>query len=95
MWHASVLWPQGSSRGCDKARRLLRYVGTGNLWQMPGGRGVEHFRRRLSASEMEVAGTPVDIRGTPEFDMRIVVISGVNSGCRSEAVARWESGEVR
>ena len=89
MWHASVLWAQGSSRGRDKARGLLRYVGTGDVWQMPGERGVDHFRRRLSVSEMEIAGTPVDIRGTPEFERRLNAVSAA-LGIPVDMLAEWE-----
>ena len=70
MWHASVSFikkPQLARVYRLALRRALHGVGVADRqWVTKGEGGIWHCRRLLTPAEQEIAGAPLDIRGTPE-----------------------------
>ncbi len=74
MWHASGRAANEATAWAIAGRALLG-VGDEKLgeWREVGERGIVHLRRRLSSSEMELAGLEGarDIRGSAEEQARL------------------------
>lgn len=73
MWHASVsfLLPYSADKFREALEQALTGVGTDKEWLEEGNRGVVHLRRLMTDEEMQIAGTPRDIRGTKDAEYRI------------------------
>ena len=74
MWHASVKARERPT-ACAIGHIFLEAVGDGDAWTQYGHMGAVHVRKRLTDAEMDIAGHPVDIRGTLEHRRRIKDLS--------------------
>ena len=92
MWHASLSFKE--QRPPDEYERGLQEdlegVGDGSQqWYQDPGRGIVHLRRRLTAKEQAIAGSPRDIRNTPEMDKRFAAMARL-MGVTLQTMREWE-----
>ena len=91
MWHASVSFPFPQRARAYRAalKHALRGVGVQSMqWVEQGNSGVWHCRRRLTKKEQEIAGAPLDIRGTPEHRERAAAAAHL-FGLDLETAMEW------